>query len=110
MLFLFDKKIYFSLLDYVGIGEMININFPSEIEGDLKHHSEWSKSDVRSHAIGYAFKVTPVQLAKAYSIIANEGKIIHPRILKNVAIQKNKNQKYKESFITVKKILRTILM
>lgn len=102
----FDKKIYFSLLDYIGIGEMININFPSEIEGELKHHSEWSKSDVRSHAIGYAFKVTPLQLARAYSIIANEGKIIHPRILKNVAIQKNKNQKYKESFIKVKNILR----
>ena len=102
----FDKKIYFSLLEYIGIGEMININFPSEIEGDLRHYTEWSKSDIRSHAIGYALKVTPLQLAKAYSIIANEGKIIHPRILKNIAIQQNKSQKYKESFIKVKNILK----
>ena len=35
---------------------MININFPSEIEGDLTHHTEWSDSDIRSHAIGYALK------------------------------------------------------
>ena len=102
----FDKKIYHELLEYVGIGEMVNINFPSEIQGELNHHTEWQDSDLRSHALGYALKVTPLQLAKAYSVIANEGIVIHPRILKNISIQKNKDQKYKTSFIKIKEILK----
>ena len=89
----FNKKIYHDLLEYVGFGEMVNINFPSEIEGKLEHHSYWDESDLRSHAIGYALKVTPLQLAKAYSIIANEGVVIHPKILKNQSIQKNNTKK-----------------
>jgi cell division protein FtsI (penicillin-binding protein 3) len=105
----FDKKIYHDLLEYVGIGDMVNINFPGEIEGKLDHHSEWSNSAIRSHSIGYAFKVTPLQLAKAYSVIANEGVVINPRIIKSSIIQKNKIQKYKNSFIEVKNVIRKVV-
>lgn len=105
----FNKKIYHDLLEYVGFGEMVNINFPSEIEGKLEHHSYWDESDLRSHAIGYALKVTPLQLAKAYSIIANEGVVIHPKILKNQSIQKNNTKKYGDSFSKVKYVLGKVV-
>ncbi len=105
----FDKEIYHDLLEYVGIGDMVNINFPGEIEGKLDHHSEWGNSAIISHSIGYAFKVTPLQLAKAYSVIANEGVVINPRIIKSSIIQKNKIQKYKNSFIEVKNVIRKVV-
>ena len=105
----FDKKIYHNLLEYVGFGDMVNINFPSESKGKLDHHSYWGESDLRSHAIGYALKVTPLQLAKAYSIIANEGVIINPRIIKRKSIQKNQKQKYQNSFSKVKHVLGKVV-
>ena len=36
MLEKFDNKIYYDLLEYVGIGEIIGINFPSETEGQVR--------------------------------------------------------------------------
>ena len=105
----FDKGIYHDLLEYVGFGEKININFPSESEGKLGHHSYWHTTDETSHAIGYALKVSPLQLAKAYSVIANEGIVINPRIIKKHSIQKNTKQKYKKSFSKVKYVLGKVV-
>jgi len=105
MLKKFDNKIYYDLLEYVGIGEIIGINFPLEAEGKLDHYSEWKKLGQNSHAIGYAFKVSPLQLAKAYSVIANEGFVINPRIEKDKITYKNKKPKYKNSFSKVKNIV-----
>ena len=105
MLEKFDNKIYYDLLEYVGIGEIIGINFPSETEGQLEHYSDWKKLGQNSHAIGYAFKTSPLQLAKAYSVIANEGFVINPRIEKDKITYKNKQPKYKNSFSKIKNIV-----
>ena len=105
MLEKFDNKIYYDLLEYVGIGEIIGINFPSETEGQLEHYTDWKKLDQNSHAIGYAFKTSPLQLAKAYSVIANEGFVINPRIEKDKITYKNKQPKYKNSFSKIKNIV-----
>ena len=105
MLKKFDNKIYYDLLEYVGIGEKIGINFPLEAEGQLEHYTDWKKLSQNSHAIGYAFKTSPLQLAKAYSVIANEGFVINPRIEKDKVTYKNKQPKYKNSFSKVKNIV-----
>ena len=105
----FDKEIYHDLLEYVGFGEKININFPSESGGKLDHHSYWHATDEISHSIGYALKVSPLQLAKAYSIIANEGIVINPRIIKKQSIRKDKKQKYEKSFSKVKYVLGKVV-
>ena len=105
MLKKFDNKIYYDLLEYVGIGEKIGINFPLEAEGQLEHYTDWKKLGQNSHAIGYAFKTSPLQLAKAYSVIANEGFVINPRIEKDKITYKNKQPKYKNSFSKVKNIV-----
>lgn len=105
----FDKEIYHGLLEFVGFGEKIDINFPSESGGKLNHHSYWHATDDISHSIGYALKVSPLQLAKAYSVIANKGIVINPRIVKKQKIRKNKNQKYEESFMKVKYVLEKVV-
>ena len=105
----FDKKIYYDFLSYVGAGKMINLNFPSESKGQLNDYNTWRSSDVRSHALGYAFKMTPLQLAKAYSVIANQGLVINPYIIKNKITEKYINQKYKDSFLKIRNMLRSVV-
>ena len=104
-----NKKIFYDLLEHVGIGEKINLNFPSEVEGYLSHHSEWKKSDVRSLAQGYSCKVTPLQLAKAYSAIANNGLVINPRLIKSNNIQIYEDKKYEKEFKQIKSVIRKVV-
>ena len=105
----FNKKIYHDLLEYIGVGEMVNIKFPSEESGKLDHYSEWDKKDTRSHAIGYALTMTPLQIAKAYSVIANEGMVINPRINKDLLTQKYKSKKYKSSFKKARGVIKKVV-
>ncbi len=105
----FNKKIYHDLLEFIGVGDMVNIKFPSEQSGKLLHFSEWDKKDTRSHAIGYALTMTPLQIAKAYSVIANKGVVINPRINKDSFIIKEETKKYKNSFTKVKKVIEKVV-
>ncbi len=104
-----NKKIFYDLLEHVGFGEKINLNFPSEVEGYLPHHSEWRKSDVRSLAQGYRLKVTPLQLAKAYAAIANNGLVLNPRLIKSKNIQIYENTKYKKEFKQIKNVIKKVV-
>ena len=105
----FNKKIYHDLLEYIGVGDMVNIKFPSEQSGKLLHFSEWDKKDTRSHAIGYALTMTPLQIAKAYSVIANQGMVINPRINKDSFTMKDESKKYKDSFTKVRKVIKKVV-
>jgi len=105
----FNKKIFYELLEHIGVGEKVNLNFPSEVEGALKHYSEWKNSDVRSLAMGYAFKVTPLQLAKAYSVIANDGLVINPKFVKSEKTQIHEEKKYENEFKQVKKVIKKVI-
>ena len=61
------------VLSRVGFGTAIGTGFPGETSGVLPNHSRWSKSDIATLAYGYGFQVTPLQIAQAYMIYANEG-------------------------------------
>ena len=97
------------MLEHVCIGEKINLNFPSEVEGYLSHHSEWRKSDIRSLAQGYNCKVTPLQLAKAYSAIANDGLVVNPKLIKNKKTQIFEGKKYETEFKQIKNVIKKVV-
>lgn len=61
------------VLTKVGFGTAIGTGFPGETSGVLPNFPRWSKSDIATLAYGYGFQVTPLQIAQAYMIYANEG-------------------------------------
>jgi len=61
------------VLSRVGFGTAIGTGFPGETSGVLPGFPRWSKSDIATLAYGYGFQVTPLQMAQAYMIFANEG-------------------------------------
>ena len=61
------------VLQRVGFGTAIDTGFPGEASGVLPSFPRWSKSDIATLAYGYGFQVTPLQIAQAYMIYANEG-------------------------------------
>jgi cell division protein FtsI (penicillin-binding protein 3) len=56
-----------------GIGEPPGTGFPGESAGRLPNRPRWHISEKVALAFGYGITATPVQLASAYTVFANDG-------------------------------------
>lgn len=68
----------------LGFGMPTGVPYPAESPGILHRPSEWSKQSPASLAIGYELAVTPLQLALAYSAIANGGELLEPGLIREI--------------------------
>jgi cell division protein FtsI (penicillin-binding protein 3) len=76
---------HFGMLRAFGFGSPTGVEFPSEARGQLQRPDAWLPDFSRaSHAMGYEFGVTPVQLAAAYAAIANGGVLLTPTLVREV--------------------------
>lgn len=91
----------------LGFGQKTGI-FPGENKGFINPPTQWSKASLISLSFGYEISANLVQLAQALSIIANDGYLIRPRLLKigNDEVIKKEGPFYsKESIKQMKEIL-----
>jgi cell division protein FtsI (penicillin-binding protein 3) len=64
-----------------GFGEPTGITFPGEEQGIVPALDDYSGSTLGNMAIGQGLAVTPIQMAAAYSAIANGGVLRTPRLV-----------------------------
>jgi len=69
-------------LSRVGFGEATGIGFPGEAQGTLAHFFDWHRVQQATLSFGYGLAVTPLQLAHAYAVIANDGMMQPPGFLR----------------------------
>lgn len=62
-----------NVFDRVGLGQALGTGFPGENVGRLPSKRKWALSEHASLAFGYGMTATPMQLAAAYSVLANRG-------------------------------------
>jgi cell division protein FtsI/penicillin-binding protein 2 len=67
-----------------GFGRRVSPDFPAESAGIVWKPEQWTERALASVSMGYQVAVTPLQMAAAYSAIANGGEYIEPRILRAV--------------------------
>lgn len=79
-----EDEIYTSLRDGFKFSCKTGIDLPGEEKGILRPPSRWSGVSLGAVAIGQEIGVTPLQVLRAVSAIANRGFIIHPHIVKKV--------------------------
>ncbi len=60
----------------IGFGQMTGIELPGEQGGRLPNRKVWRASEHATLAYGYGVAVTPLQLARAYSILATNGNLL----------------------------------
>ena len=77
-----DEMLWEKLSD-MGFGQLTKSNFPGEVAGYLPFYGEWSDIVKATLSFGYGVSVTPLQLAQAYSIFANDGVLNPITLLKN---------------------------
>lgn len=79
-------KLGTKLYDYLcacGFGQRTSINFPGEQDGFITPPAKWSKASPLSLSFGYEIRATPLQLAQAWSVLANKGKLVPLRLIKD---------------------------
>ncbi|WP_019894615.1 peptidoglycan D,D-transpeptidase FtsI family protein [Hydrogenovibrio halophilus] len=59
----------------IGFAQDSGLFLPGEIMGYLKPAREWQELDQTSSAFGYGFNINLLQLAQAYLIFSNQGRI-----------------------------------
>lgn len=64
-----------------GFGSRTGLDFPGESPGIVLDRSDWTGPTIATIPIGQGIAVTPLQMAAAYSTIANRGKWVEPKLL-----------------------------
>ena len=76
-----------SMYEYMkrlGFGSRTGIDLAGESPGILRTLSRWQPSSIGSLAIGQEVGVTPLQMATAYSVLANGGTLVKPHLLREL--------------------------
>ena len=76
--------LHYRYLRDFGFGLPTGIEYPAESGGILRRPQQWSALSQASLAIGYEISVTSLQLAMAYAALANGGRLLRPRLVKEV--------------------------
>jgi cell division protein FtsI (penicillin-binding protein 3) len=68
----------------LGFGSRTGIDLPGESAGILRSPARWQPSSIGSIAIGQEVGVTPLQMATAYSVLANGGSWVKPHVVREL--------------------------
>jgi len=79
-------KDFYTYMRAFGIGHLTGIDLGGENPGRLKvpGDEDWYDADLGTNSFGQGVAVTPLQLAVAASAIANDGKMMAPRIVRSL--------------------------
>ncbi len=78
------KARYYQYITAFGFGRKTGVDLPGEISGLVQDYRLWSGVSLGSISIGQEIGVTPMQMAAAYSAIANGGTLMKPYIVSEV--------------------------
>ncbi len=93
-----------------GLGKKTGVDLPNEAFGSLPNPvkkkqqtgENWYQGDTYNFAIGQGdLLVTPLQIARAYAVVASEGEVVTPHLKRNLAVENKKiaQSKYLEPIL-----------
>ena len=75
---------FWETLAGVGFGRPTESEFPGEAEGTLPNYEYWKPVDQAVMAYGYGLAVSALQLARAYTVFANGGRVLPVSLIKRM--------------------------
>ena len=67
-----------------GFGDETGIDLPGEVSGWIRKPDKWSATSIGAIPIGQEVAVTPLQILRAYSAIANGGYLVQPHLVSEI--------------------------
>ncbi len=83
------KEDFISAVRSFGFGSTAGIDLQGEETGLLKKNQDWGEIDLATAGFGQGLSVTALQMANAFSVIANDGNLMKPFVVKKI-ISKDK--------------------
>lgn len=71
------------LFTEVGFGQKPPLNFPGAVTGRLRPFKTWRPIEQATMSYGYGLSASLFQLARAYTVFANDGELVPVSMLKN---------------------------
>jgi len=79
-----NPRVFFDYITRFGFGSRSGIDLPLETKGLLRPVSEWSKTSQAYVSFGQEVGVSALQIAAAFSTIANRGVYVAPRVVSRI--------------------------
>jgi cell division protein FtsI/penicillin-binding protein 2 len=69
-----------------GLGQPTGLQLPGEVAGTVRTNKDpgWTIVDRATNAFGQGIAVTPMQLLQAVAVLANNGQLVRPRLVRAV--------------------------
>ena len=90
-----DKLI--SYLKKLGLGQLTGVDLQDEATPEMRHESKWYKIDFATASFGQGIAVTPLQMIRMASSIANGGRLVTPHIVEKISDNSGKIIKLTQS-------------
>ncbi len=77
-----DRQYLWSVFNLIGFGTKTHIGFPGEASGKLRDYKTWRPIEQATMSYGHGISVTLLQIARAYTVFANDGELKPVSLLK----------------------------
>ncbi|WP_292838821.1 penicillin-binding protein 2 [Methylotenera sp.] len=77
-----DRQFMWNIYNELGLGHVEGIGFPGEASGRLRPYKTWRPIEQATMSFGHGISVTLLQLARLYTVFANEGELRPVSLLK----------------------------
>ena len=81
---LIENETFHEYIRKFGFGRKSGIDLPGESAGIVHNVKGWSLTSHAAVSIGYEVAVTPLQILRAYCVVANGGWLVTPHVVREV--------------------------
>lgn len=78
------KETIYKYAKKYGFGDLTGVDLPGEVSGWIRKPEKWSATSIGAIPIGQEVAVTPLQILRAYSAIANGGLLVQPHVVSEI--------------------------
>lgn len=105
-------KYFWDIYHNLGFGVSAKSGFPGEAAGTVKNYKKWSDFDCAILSFGYGLSSSALQLARAYTALADDGIVHSVSLLKRKDDEEDKGVRVftAKTARSVRKMMETVLM
>lgn len=105
------KKKLLSFVKEVGFGQKTGIDLQGEAALPLRPDKDWYPVDLATLSFGQGISVTPIQITRTFTIFANQGWLVKPKVVKKVWLENKDvfvNEESKEKKVISSKVAKQV--
>ena len=105
-----SSQYMWSMFNQLGFGTITHVGFPGEVTGRLRDYKTWRPIEQATMSYGNGISVTLLQLARAYTVFANDGELRPVTLLKSKDVAVGQQVFSKQTALSVRSMLELVVL